>query len=332
MKVLVVEDNRLARKVLVTYLEKLEYEVVQAQSGDEGYVLWCAQHPEIVLTDWNMPGSNGIELIEKIRQHKDEYYSYIILITSREEEDDLTVGFEAGADDYIIKPVNHQELVLRMRAGERLLSMQTKDQLLFAMAKLAEARDHDTGQHLERIRLYSCLLSIALSQDPCYKPYIDEKFINNIYETSPLHDIGKVGIPDAILLKRGKLTTAEYAVIKTHTVIGRRTLQEVARLGGYSDLLTMAIQIAGCHHERWDGSGYPDGIQGEAIPLCARIVALVDVYDALRSKRIYKDGWNHDVVVKEILESEGTYFDPCIIKVFSAIADKFEEISKKLSD
>lgn len=331
MKVLIVEDNTLARKVLVAYLEKIGYEILQAENGIEGYSKWKQHQPEIVLTDWNMPESSGIELIQSIRKSSDSHYSYIILITSREENKDLTIGFEAGADDYLIKPVNKQELYLRIRAGERLLGLQAKEQLLFAMAKLAETRDYETGKHLERIRQYAKRLALALYKEGTYSDTINELFVKSIYETSPLHDIGKVGVNDSILRKKEKLSDEEFETMKTHTLIGKNTLEEVAT-NGHKGFLPMAIEIAGAHHEKWDGSGYPMGLKGEEIPLSARIVTLVDVYDALRSKRVYKPAIEHKEVVETIKQGSGSHFDPLMVEVFLKIESDFEKISEEFKD
>lgn len=264
MKVLVAEDNLISQKVLVSYLEKMGFHVLKAATGLEAIDLWNQALPDFVLTDWNMPEGSGIDLVRHVRQNDALHYSYMILITSRENPSDLNEAFEAGVDDYLIKPVNRNELLLRMKAGERLLNLQSKALLVFAMAKLAETRDLDTGEHLERMRKYSKEIAEALSKTPKYKSVITDRFIKSLYDTSPLHDIGKVGIPDAILLKAGRLTESEFELMKTHTTLGVETLKAVAHMGQDS-FFDMAIEITGAHHEKWDGSGYPNGLSGEAI-------------------------------------------------------------------
>jgi len=328
MKVLIVEDNRVSRLVLVAYLEKMGYEVLQAEDGDQGIKIWKEEFPDIVLTDWNMPNTSGIDLIQYIRNACDQHYTYVIIITSRDEDSDLMKGFEVGVDDYLIKPVNRQELLMRMKAGERLLNLQSKEQLVFAMAKMVELRDQETGDHLERIRLYAKILSSNLSETVKYKTIIDGRFIKSIYDSSPLHDIGKMGVPDVILQKNGKLSPDEFRQMQDHTKIGVETLEAVSK-NGKGTFLNMAIEIARSHHERWDGSGYPDRLLGEKIPLAARIVSLADVYDALRSKRVYKDAIAHETVVKMIEEESGKHFDPDIVASFVEIKDDFEKISQK---
>ncbi len=318
MKVLVAEDNLISQKVLVSYLEKMGFHVLKAATGIEAIDLWNQALPDFVLTDWNMPEGSGIDLVRHVRQNDALHYSYVILITSRENPSDLNEAFEAGVDDYLIKPVNRNELLLRMKAGERLLNLQSKALLVFAMAKLAETRDLDTGEHLERMRTFSKRIAEALAKTAKYKNVITDRFIKSLYDTSPLHDIGKVGIPDAILLKAGRLTESEFELMKTHTTLGVETLKAVAHMGQDS-FFDMAIEITGAHHEKWDGSGYPNGLSGETIPLSARIVALADVYDALRSERIYKRAYSHEEAIRYIVSESGKHFDPDVVDAFLSI-------------
>ncbi|OHD11214.1 MAG: hypothetical protein A2Y34_11835 [Spirochaetes bacterium GWC1_27_15] len=198
---------------------------------------------------------------------------------------------------------------------------------IFGLARLAESRDEDTGEHLNRIRKYSFLIAKKLSHSKLFKGYIDKKYISNIYHSSPLHDIGKVGISDKILLKPGKLTVEEFEIMKNHTIIGGKTLEDAEKQLKYKtkSFLSMGKNIAYCHHEKWDGSGYPFGLKGTEIPLSARIVALADVYDALTSKRIYKDAYSHDVAKEIIVQARGKHFDPAVVDAFLSLEDKFKE-------
>lgn len=327
MKVLIAEDNHISRMVVKKYLEGMGYDVLEATDGYEGERIWEREQPDILISDWNMPGLNGIDLVRHIRANEVMYYTYIIIATERENINDLKEAFDAGADDFLRKPLHRQELKLRLRAGERLLTLQSKDQLVYALAKLAEIRDNETGEHLERIRLYSRVLTHKMMHLEMYTSEINPTFVKHIYETSPLHDIGKIGIPDEILKKKGRYTSEEKELMKEHTLIGKQALQEVAK-NGLRPYLKMAIEIAGSHHEWWDGSGYPEGLTKEEIPLSARIIAVADVYDALRSKRVYKSDMPHQTVVMEILHLSGTQFDPLIVQAFIACEKQFEEISE----
>jgi putative two-component system response regulator len=209
--------------------------------------------------------------------------------------------------------------------------METRDLAIFAMAKLAESRDTDTGAHLERIRCYSRVLARYLSQQPKFSDEVDADYVRMIYLTSPLHDIGKVGIPDSVLLKPARLSEREFGMMKEHTLIGASTLDAALQQHPEAEFLRMGRDIALTHHEHWDGSGYPQGLSGRNIPLCGRIVALADVYDALTSKRVYKDPFEHDVVRSIITAESGTHFDPDIVQAFLATEHEFLAIREKFS-
>jgi putative two-component system response regulator len=216
---------------------------------------------------------------------------------------------------------------LRINAGKRLLSLEGREMMIFSLAKLAESRDDDTGEHLERIREYARLIAEELAQCPKFAHVIDGQFVHLIYLTSPLHDIGKVGIPDSILRKPGKLTPEEFEVMKEHTRIGGETLKASAQAYSEASFLWMAYEIAIHHHERWDGNGYPSQLAGDRIPLSARIVSVADVYDALRSKRIYKPAFSHEKSMEIILEGRGTQFDPDVVDAFVRIEGRIREVS-----
>lgn len=203
---------------------------------------------------------------------------------------------------------------------------------ILGLAQLAEYRDKETGSHLERIREYAKVLALELSRKPSYKDYISDDYIEDIYNSAILHDIGKVGIPDAILLKPGKLTDDEYQQIKHHTILGGRALEAIeARIKGQS-FLTIGKEIAYYHHERWDGTGYPENFKDERIPLSARIISLADVYDALVSERVYKASIPHEEVIRQITAGKGTQFAPDVVDAFLAITDTFKDIYERLKD
>ncbi len=202
----------------------------------------------------------------------------------------------------------------------------TRDAAVLALAKLAESRDNEIGGHIERIRAYSQVLAEHLSQHGPYQDQIDERFLADLYRCSPLHDIGKVGIPDSVLLKPGRLTPQEFALMQRHTDIGADALAQAARDSGYTGFLLMAADVARYHHERFDGTGYPRGLAGQQIPLAARIVALADVYDALTSPRVYKNAYDPYVARRMIIEESGKHFDPAIVDAFEATFERFLEI------
>jgi len=204
--------------------------------------------------------------------------------------------------------------------------------IIFGLAKLAEYRDLDTGYHLERIRSYCKSLAMAMKQSPKFKGKIDDKFIETIYQTAPLHDIGKVGIPDYILLKKGKLTEEEYAIMQTHTTIGYQTLNSIKNQYGEIDLLNMGIEITHCHHERFDGKGYPRRLKGDKIPLPAQICTIADVYDALTTERVYKRAYTHSETIDFMSREKGRHFAPDIFQVFFSINDEFNRIRENFSE
>jgi putative two-component system response regulator len=206
----------------------------------------------------------------------------------------------------------------------------TRDVAVFALAQLAESRDPETGQHLERIRAYCRILAEQLRKEGPYTSLIDEQFVEDIYRSSPLHDIGKVGIPDAILLKPDRLSEREFAILKRHTVIGAGALERAAAHSGCGGFLRMAADIARYHHERFDGTGYPAGLRGFEIPLAARIVALADVYDALTSVRVYKSAYDPEVAQLMIEQQSGKHFDPAVVEAFQARAGEFMELQGML--
>jgi putative two-component system response regulator len=213
-----------------------------------------------------------------------------------------------------------------------VVSLENRDVAIFALAKLAESRDPETGAHLERVRTYCKIIATELSLVPKFGGRIDDEFVRLIYLTSPLHDIGKVGIPDSVLLKPGRLSDREFEAMKLHAEIGAQTLDAALQEFPGVTFLEMARDIAWAHHERWDGSGYPKGLEGEAIPLSARIAALADVYDALTSKRVYKGAFAHDVAVSMIVSESGKHFDPDIVAAFVRTQGQFLEVRNRFAE
>jgi response regulator RpfG family c-di-GMP phosphodiesterase len=201
---------------------------------------------------------------------------------------------------------------------------------IYAFVKLSESRDDETGAHIERTSGLCKLMAELMKDNKMYQYVVDDEFINNIHKASPLHDIGKVGIPDHILLKAGKLTEEEFAIMKTHVNIGYDTLKEVQNRFPNNSFLSMGLDIISCHHEKWDGSGYPYGLSGTDIALSGRIMAIADVYDALRSKRVYKDAFTHEVSCQIIKEKRGNHLDPYLVDIFIENHRKVEELDYEL--
>ena len=332
MKILVVDDDEITRELLDNALSISGYEVITACDGREALDILQQGRCRFVISDWEMPNLNGVQLCQAIRGGDYNGYVYVILLTSRNRKEDTVEGMNAGADDFISKPFEPNELMVRVRAGERILSLETRDLTIFAMAKLAESRDPETGAHLERVRNYSKVLAKQLHRQNTYSDQVDLQYCRLIYLTSPLHDIGKVAIPDSVLLKPGRLSDQEFQIMKTHTTAGAETLDAALKQHPGVPFLQMARDIAAYHHERCDGKGYPNGLAGENIPLCARLVAVADVYDALTSKRVYKNAMPHDVARGILLQDSGTHFDAQIIEAFTQVEDRFIAIRDQYAD
>ena len=331
MKILVVDDELVSREKMALLVQDLGHEALFAKDGIEGWEIWKSERTRMVITDWMMPRMDGLELCRKIREAEGSQYIYLIIVTSREDVSDIVRGMDAGADDFITKPFVKEELAVRIRAGERISGFETRDIVIFSLARLVESRDSETGNHLERIRHYSKTVATTISKSDNPPKEIDRLFLDNIFLTSPLHDIGKVGIPDHILLKPGRLDDNEFEIMKRHSIIGFDTLNEALKRYPKADYLRMSAEIALSHHEKFDGTGYPDGLKGEEIPLSARIVALADVYDALVSKRIYKEAYPNDKAKSIIEQERGKHFDPMVVDAFLSCNEAFIEIFKRFS-
>jgi putative two-component system response regulator len=332
MRILAVDDDDITLEVLAEALRRQGHDVITANDGREALARLRDESVRIVVCDWMMPKMDGLQFCRAVRKGCSEGYVYIILITGRDNPDSVVRGLSAGADDFITKPFEFAELAARITTGERILSLETRHLAIFALAKLAESRDPETGQHLERIREYTKVLAVSLANRGGFEETLTPSYVSTLYHTSPLHDIGKVGIPDSILLKPGRLSDEEFQAMKHHTTIGGETLGSVSRQYRNIDYLRIGAEIAMSHHERFNGKGYPMHLKGETIPLSARIVALTDVYDAVTSKRVYKDAFTHDVARNIVLEERGEHFDPRVVDAFSACESEFVRISEKFND
>ena len=332
MRVLIVDDNEIDLELLHFTLTRVGYEVDLARTGKQALEVLREGTHSLVISDWEMPEMSGIELCRQIRARQFTHYIYVILVTARDEPNDVVEGLDAGADDFINKPVEPSELCVRLRAGQRMLSLDGSNLTIFALAKLAESRDPDTGAHLDRIREYCRVIAQDLSRRDQFSNQVDGEYVQMIYMTSPLHDIGKVGIPDSVLLKPGRLAPSEWDIMKRHTLVGAETLRALSRMQPEAAFLRMAHDIALAHHERFDGSGYPLGLSGDRIPLCARIVALADVYDSLTAKRVYKEEFSHDEARAILLRGSGLHFDPAIVRSFLENEGEFLRIRQRFME
>jgi putative two-component system response regulator len=332
MDILVVDDDPFAIALVRRALSGAGHTVHAATNGREALDFLRGASCRVVISDWDMPEMDGIELCRTLRREDFGGYIYTILLTGKGKHQQKLAALEAGADDFIPKPFDDAELVVRVRSAERILSIETRDLALFALAKLAESRDTDTGSHLDRVQRYSGLLARELAKTERHRGRIDAEYIRLIESTSALHDIGKVGIPDMVLLKPGRLSDREFEIMKTHVTLGAENLDAALRKFPTASFLRMARDIAASHHERFDGSGYPDRIAGDAIPLSARIVALADVYDALSTKRCYKAAFTHDIAKSIIVGDSGTHFDPDLVAAFLAAEAQFVAIHEQFAD
>lgn len=360
--ILVVDDLEANRDMLIRRLER-DGHVVLASSNGLDALKTLREHPvDLVLLDIMMPEMDGYEVLEHMKKDATLVHVPVVMITAVTEMKSLARCIEMGADDYLPKPFNPVLLRARVNAcldkkrlhdQEQQLKLQLEDynlhlearvreqveeitsaqlSTIFATSKLAESKDPETGAHLDRMREYCRILATSLSGHEKFSAIIDGEYIKTIYAASPLHDIGKVGVPDDILLKPGKLDADEWLIMKTHTTIGADTLRAVDARHVGNEFIRMGIEIAEGHHEQWDGSGYPNGVSGEDIPLSARILALADVYDALTSERCYKKAFTHEVSREIILEGDGQHFDPDIVKAFIETEHKFVEIRSRYRD
>jgi putative two-component system response regulator len=312
--------------------------------------------PSLILLECQMPLVVQEEIFSQIKSNTDIWRIPVVLFGSPKNDDDELLGFEQGAADFITLPCRPDIFKAKIRArlkqnlnsnivclineqlelavARRTVEIGTvQDASIMAMTALAKTRDSETGNHICRTQHYVRALSMALQTHPRFRQFLTHRNIEILFKSAPLHDIGKVGIPDRILLKPGTFDTSEMEIMKTHTTLGRDAIQYAERLLEHGlDFLTIAKEIAYSHHEKWDGSGYPQGLVGDAIPISARLMAVADVYDAIISRRVYKPGMPHQKAVNIILKGKGTHFDPDIVDAFLSILDEFQAISAHFPD
>jgi putative two-component system response regulator len=352
--IMVVDDQPANLKLMEDMLRRQGYGVRSFPRGRMALAAAGRQPPDLFLLDITMPEMNGFEVCAWLKADKKLASIPVIFLSALGETEDKVKAFRSGGVDYVTKPFQFEEVQARIETQLRLHDLQIRIETqnryleklvrlqvqeiaqsqmatIFALAKLAESRDKETGKHLERVQILCRLLATEMSYSPRYSGTINEEYIHNIFYASPLHDIGKVAIPDSILLKPGKLTPDEFAVMKTHTTIGAQTLALVLEQHPTNAFIGMGIEIAQSHHERWDGDGYPSSLVSHDIPVCARIMTVADCYDALRSKRCYKEPCSHDETRRLITQSSGYQFDPDVIRAFTAVEDEFRSIWEQVT-
>jgi putative two-component system response regulator len=344
--VLVVDDAPENLRLLAAVLKRRGLVPRPVTSGRLAIEAAVIDPPDLVLLDVQMPEMSGLEVCRWFKRDERLRHIPIIFISGLQGTDDKVEAFRVGGIDYISKPFQEREVLVRIETHLRLQRLQaelvshnlelerlvaeqvkalTASQMatIFALAKLAEARDDETGQHLERVQTFSRQLAEQMRAQGTRVLQLTTAFIENLSLTACLHDIGKVSIPDSVLLKPGPLSPREYAEMKKHSLRGADTLASVQKRYPDNQFLRMGVEVARSHHERWNGEGYPDGLKGEEIPLAARIVALADFYDALTSNRCYRSAYSHEDTVELIEQASGTHFDPDVVAAFRASASPF---------
>lgn len=354
--ILIVDDTPENIAILNLFLGE-RYRLKAAITGEKALDLARSNEaPDLILLDIMMPGMDGYEVCRLLKCDPKTIDIPVIFLTAKSEVQDEQRGLELGAVDYITKPLSPPIVLARIRTHLYLKSVRDflrdkneflaaevsrrtrdictiQDVTMAAMGSLAETRDNETGNHIRRTQHYVRELSEKARDLPSFKDFFGDGRIELFYKSAPLHDIGKVGIPDNILLKPGRLTPEEFEIMKTHTTLGRDTILAAEKqLDSPDSFLRIAREVAWTHHEKWDGTGYPQGLSGDGIPVSGRIMGLADVYDALISKRVYKPAFSHDEAVDIILAGSGSQFDPLLVGVFKTVVGRFKEIAQEFKD
>lgn len=355
-KILIVDDDLDSLKLIGLMLQRHGYEVVAANSGTQALTKATNDHPNLIILDVMMPDMDGYEVCRRLKADERTRHIPVIFLTAMQEPENEALGFEVGAADFIHKPISpaivqarvkthlqnktlqdmlrHHNARLSSELDERMVQLdRLRESMLYVMISFAEFRDQETGNHVKRTQEYVRVLATELWRRGRHLDLLSPQSIELIAKSAPLHDLGKVAISDNILLKPGKLTAEEFEIMKTHPVHGWEMLRRAAqRMGDDTDFLSYAMEIARSHHEKWDGSGYPDGLAGETIPLSARLMAVADVYDALISRRPYKPPHSHEDARHHLLKGSGQHFDPEVVDVFVAIQQQFLDIASQWQD
>jgi putative two-component system response regulator len=356
-KTVLLVDDAPDNLVLVNDLLKDYYKIKIANSGERALrIAQAVPGPDLILLDIMMPEMDGYEVCRRLKANPATRHIPIIFLTAKTDADAERQGLDLGAVDYITKPISPAIAMARVRNHlllkdsadflrdqneflEREIASRTQevmaiqDVTILAMASMAETRDSETGNHIRRTQHYVKALAQRLQDHPRFAATLTDQFIGLLYKSAPLHDIGKVGIPDRILLKPGHLDREEFEIMKMHAVYGRDTIMLVEKhIGGSNSFLMYAREVAHSHQEKWDGSGYPQNLVGEEIPLSARLMAVADVYDALISKRVYKPAFTHEQALDVMRKGRGSHFDPDVLDAFLAIETEFARIASAFAD
>lgn len=355
--VVLIVDDALDNLTLMDNLLKDIYTVKAANNGEKALRIARGEsRPDLILLDIMMPNMSGHEVAAQLKLDPHTRNIPIIFLTAMASSEDEMRGLSMGAADYITKPISppivlaRVETQLKVKAAadflrdkndflEQEVARRTRevaaiqDVTIHAMASLAETRDNETGNHIRRTQYYVKALAEKLKRHPRFSAFLTDHVIEMLFKSAPLHDIGKIGIPDNILLKPGRFTPEEFEIMKTHTTLGRDAIVHAEnQLGMDVDFLKYAKEIAYGHQEKWDGSGYPEALRGDDIPISARLMAVADVYDALISRRVYKEGMPHEKALEIIFEGRGTHFDPDIVDAFKEITEEFRTIAQRFAD
>ncbi len=354
--ILLVDDTPENLVVLGELLQPA-YRVRAANNGRRALQVAASEpRPDLILLDVMMPDMDGYATLQALQRDPVTADIPVIFVTAMDTTHDEEYGLDLGAVDYITKPIRpaivlarvrtqlelkqardwlkNQNVMLEAEVQRRMGENQLIQELsIHALARLAETRDPETGNHLKRTQGYVRVLALALKDHPRFAAHLDERRVEMLYKSAPLHDIGKVGIPDNVLLKPGKLTADEWEIMKTHAVIGAEAIERAEKDADRPvDFLILAKEIAHWHHEKWNGAGYPDGLAGEAIPVSARLMALADVFDALITRRVYKPPMPYEEARRIIIDERGKHFDPDVVDVFAARFDEFVRIAESHRD
>jgi putative two-component system response regulator len=348
--IVIVDDDPVQLNIVISILGD-KYKCTPLASGQQALKFFSAHSADLILLDYNMPGLNGVEVMKRLHSEVNTENTPVIFLTGVDDEEGEAAALRLGAADYILKPIRPAVLISRVKnqlelyehrvklqnlVEEQMYDIQRANEMLKKreentlnlLARITDLRDEDTGTHILRTTEYTRILAECIVADPRPGYELTREEAQNIVKCAKLHDIGKIAIPDDVLLKPAKLTPEEFEIIKKHPVYGEQFFSEFINKDDSDPFLEVAREITYSHHEKWDGSGYPQGLSGQDIPLSGRIVAIADVYDALTSERPYKKAFSHEKAAQIIVEDAGRHFDPYLVSLFIEKQDEFVRISQ----